>query len=96
MNFSFHPDAASEFRESVLYYENIDPQLGSDFALEVLSAINKIQAFPLVWPIIEGEIHRIMVNRFPFGVLYTIHEEEIFILAVMHLHRHPDYWKKRK
>jgi hypothetical protein len=41
-------------------------------------------------------IHRSLVSRFPFGILYAIVEDDIFILAVMHLHKEPSYWKSRK
>jgi len=35
------------------------------------------------------------VKRFPYGVLYSEEADGIFILAVMNLHRAPDYWKRR-
>jgi len=35
-------------------------------------------------------------SRFPYGVLYSIEPDRVYILAVMHLHRHPDYWKSRR
>ena len=35
MNFSFHPEAEEEFNKAIDYYEDIDPGLGYDFALEV-------------------------------------------------------------
>lgn len=41
------------------------------------------------------DVRRCLVNRFPFGVIYSVEQGEIFILAVMHLRRHPDYWKDR-
>lgn len=28
--------------------------------------------------------------------LYSIESDRVYILAVMHLHRHPDYWKSRR
>jgi hypothetical protein len=45
--------------------------------------------------VMEEDVRRCLVNRFPYGVLYSIESTEIFILAVMHLRRDPDYWKKR-
>ena len=36
-----------------------------------------------------------LVKRFPYGVVYNYENEEISILAVMHLYREPDYWKYR-
>jgi len=48
-----------------------------------------------MWPGLEDDIRRCLTNRFPYGVLYSIEANEIFILAVMHMHRDPDYWKHR-
>ncbi|HAK44654.1 MAG TPA: hypothetical protein DCO79_01865 [Spirochaeta sp.] len=33
--------------------------------------------------------------EFPYGIIYSYSTEEIIIIAVMHLHRKPDYWKSR-
>jgi len=95
MRFSFHPDAEKEFNEAVQYYENIEPELGYDFALEVYSAISRAINFPKAWGVLEGDVRRSLVRRFPYGVLYTEEKDQIFILAVMNLHRKPEYWKHR-
>ncbi len=42
---------------------------------------------PEAWTLLNSEIRRILVRRFPYGVLYSIEENGIFILAVMNLHR---------
>jgi len=95
MTFSFHPEAELEFLEAINYYEERERGLGYDFAIEVFTTIQNIVNYPTAWPIIEEDVRRCLVNRFPYGVIYGIEQDEIFILAVMHLHRHPDYWKKR-
>ena len=95
MTFSFHPEADTEFREAVEYYEDCETGLGYDFSLEVFSTVQTIVNSPAAWPIMEEDVRRCLVNRFPYGVLYSIESTEIFILAVMHLRRDPDYWKKR-
>ena len=56
----------------------------------------KYPSYPGAWPVLEGDVRRSLVNRFPYGVLYSIEEERIYILAIMHLHRYPDYWKNRR
>ncbi len=38
--------------------------------------------------------HQLQV--FPYGILYIIHKDHIYILAVMHLHLEPYCWKARK
>lgn len=95
MTFSFHPEAKTEFNEGIDYYEKCESGLGYDFAIEVFANIQNIVNYPAAWPIIEEGIHRCLVSRFPYGVIYSINQDEIFILAVMHLRRHPDYWKSR-
>ncbi|OGH56876.1 MAG: plasmid stabilization protein [Candidatus Lindowbacteria bacterium RIFCSPLOWO2_12_FULL_62_27] len=96
MIFTFHPAAETEFIEAVDYYEKCGKGLGYDFSMEVYSAIRNVVDFPKAWPIVEGDARRCLTNRFPFGVLYSIEPDRIFILAIMHLRRHPDYWKERK
>jgi plasmid stabilization system protein ParE len=95
MKYSFHPEAEAEFIAAIDYYESRQAGLGSDFAIEVHSAIENILSFPQAWPALEDDIRRCLIHRFPYGVVYSQDEELIFILAVMHLHREPDYWKDR-
>ena len=96
MSFSFHPEAEEEFNKAIEYYEDIEPGLGYDFALEVYSTIQRSVQFSKAWAVLEGEIRRSLVNRFPYGILYSKEQEGIFVVAVMNLHRKPDYWKNRK
>ena len=96
MTWFFHPEADAEFHEAIGYYEDCEPGLGEDFAIEVHTTIQNILAYPEAWPTLEDDIRRCLTSRFPYGVLYSIETDGVFILAVMHLHRNPDYWKHRK
>jgi hypothetical protein len=95
MTFSFHPEAEEEFLEAINYYEDRERGLGYDFSIEVFATIQHIVIYPTAWPVIEEGVRRCLVHRFPYGVIYSIEQEEILILAVMHLRRHPGYWKNR-
>lgn len=95
MRYAFHPEAETEFVRAVEYYEEREEGLGLDFAVEIYSAIERILAHPKAWPILEDDIRRSLVRRFPYGLLYVEEEDKVFITAVMHLHREPDYWKHR-
>ncbi len=96
MNFAFHPEAEEEFYRAIDYYEEIESGLGYDFALEVYAAIKRSVEFPKAWSLLEGEIRRSLVKRFPYGILYSEEQKGIFIIAVMNLRREPGYWKHRK
>ena len=95
MSVLFHPDAESEFNAAIDYYEDIEKGLGYDFSLEVFSALERIIAFPKAWLVIEDGVRRSLVRRFPYGILYAEEKDKIYIVAVMHLHRDPEYWKHR-
>ncbi len=56
MTFSFHPEADTEFREAVEYYEACEPGLGYDFSLEVFSTVQTIISSPAVWPVMEEDV----------------------------------------
>ncbi|WP_151444134.1 type II toxin-antitoxin system RelE/ParE family toxin [Halomonas lysinitropha] len=96
MSFRFHPDAERELREAVDYYEEIEPGLGYDLSVEVFSAVQRAVSYPRAWPILDGDIRRALVRRFPYGVLYSEEEEMLLIIAVMNLHREPGHWKVRR
>ena len=96
MTLSFHPEAEAEFFEAIEYYEECREGLGHEFAVEVYSTLDRILCFPQAWPLLEGDVRRCLVRRFPFGVVYSHEPSGVFVLAVMHLHRDPDYWKHRE
>jgi plasmid stabilization system protein ParE len=95
MTFDFHPEAEAEFLEAIDYYEQCEESLGQDFAIEVYAALQHIVSYPSAWPVLEGDIRRCLVNRFPYGILYSIEPDRVYVVAVMHLHRDPDYWRDR-
>ena len=77
------------------YYAGRAQGLGEAFLDEIEQGLRRIQEFPRLWPVYEGEYRRYLLQRFPYGLMYRIDPEKIFILAVAHLHRHPGYWKNR-
>ena len=81
--------------DAAKYYESQASRLGIDYLSEIERAVATITESPMTWPIIEGELRRRLVRRFPFGILYRIEPEEIVIIAVAHLHRKPGYWMGR-
>jgi plasmid stabilization system protein ParE len=95
MKYSFHPLAKIELNEATDYYEECCPLLGGEFLREVYSAIQRIIVFPKAWSQISKNTRRCLVNRFPYGVIYQIVEDEIFIIAIFQLNRKPRDFKNR-
>jgi toxin ParE1/3/4 len=49
---------------------------------------------PRAWPEIEPGVRRVVLNRFPFALIYRIERDEVQILAVAHHSRRPGYWRE--
>lgn len=96
MNVIFHKDAEAELNDAADFYEARRRGLGMALVSEVYLAIQRIQHYPLAWPVMEHTIRRALVRRFPYGIIYIARNDCIYILAVMHLHRSPNYWETRK
>jgi hypothetical protein len=45
--------------------------------------------------VLDGEVRRALVRRFLYGVSSSEESGGILVVAVMHLHRAPGYWKER-
>jgi toxin ParE1/3/4 len=92
-----HPDVYAEMEHSRKWYEERAKDLGTEFLVEVDRAIETVRESPVIWPLRdEGRgIRRYLVHRFPYGVVYRVSDQVIQIIAVMHLRRHPDYWRGR-
>ena len=95
MNIIFHPAAEAEQEAAAIWYESKKPRLGAEFREEVENTLDRILAAPDSFICIENDIRSLTIHRFPYRVLYKVYPDFIFICAVMHLHRDPDYWKSR-
>ena len=95
MKVLFLEAARDDLREAVRYYESVETGLGRSFRDEVRAAVGRIRRLPLAWQAVGDGLHRYLVHRFPYGIIYQIQEDEILILSVAHLHREPGHWKDR-
>jgi len=96
MTFRFNDEALAEYIAAGQYYNRQVLGLGDEFADEIEAGIQAILTAPLTWRIIEDDVRRYLVRRFPYGLYYTLEGEVVVIWAVKHLHREPDYWQERR
>ena len=81
--------------EAAVCYESRQEDLGKRFLASVQDAINSIAINPHLYPLVDLDVRRCLTKVFPFGVLFRLSDDQIVVVAVMHLSRHPDYWKGR-
>jgi plasmid stabilization system protein ParE len=93
---AFHPEAESEMNDAASWYEDQQPGLGKRLLASIEDAVNRIGLSPGIYQFVDEDVRRCLTRTFPFGILFRNGPEVIEILAVMHLHREPGYWKHRR
>jgi toxin ParE1/3/4 len=96
MHVVYHPLAEAELVEAARYYEERAPALGGQFLDAVNAGVREIRQAPGRWQLVEGNVRRYMLSRFPFAIYFSVQPGQVRILAVKHHRRHPDYWHSRK
>lgn len=90
-----HPEAADELREALQWYGRTSARAPDRLLAEYAAHVAKICHSPESIRFVYREFRRLNLDRFPYAIIYRIREHEIFIIAVMHERRPPDYWKRR-
>ncbi len=70
--------------------------LGVRFETQVNTVFARLVDNPFQFPVIEEGVRRAIVRVFPYAVYFTLEVDLITVLAVLHMHRHPDTWKPRR
>lgn len=88
-------EAEIELWEAVQFYESRCAGLGLDFEGEVKTAVDAIRQSPGRWPLQKDGTRRYLTHRFPYFVIYLVHEGHVWIIAFAHCRRKPGYWSER-
>src|SRR5687767_423232 len=95
MKFRFLDAALRELRGAASHYRAIRQELGLQFHESVDRAFDRLEKLPLSGALAGKNVRILRLERFPYGLVYVPRPSEIVIIAVMHLHRRPGYWKRR-
>jgi toxin ParE1/3/4 len=90
-----HEAAQREFDEAIDYYASKSPELGVRFYHEIERLMLEVCEHPQLFRQFDPPAQRHFTDRFPYGVIYLVEPDHIWIVAVMHLHREPGYWRER-
>ena len=71
--------------------------LGDDFLDAIDEVLERIAAAPQSYPPdrFDQRARRALVDRFPYAVVFVVHDDDVRIVAFAHAKRLPDYWTKR-
>lgn len=96
MNVEILQAAEEELAEAISYYEGIEPGLGLRLKSEVRQVIEWIQLHPDSPRLRPKGYRRVNLKVFPYYVAYWVWNDTLWVLAIAHGYRHPEYWIRRR
>jgi len=93
----YHPLTASDLNNAVSFYNRQRPGLGDELRVEVHAAIERVRSNPFQFPVVERDIRRGFVHRFPYSVLFrVVNDKTTRVLVIRHHRRHPSFGLTRR
>ena len=93
---SISAEARDELIEAARHCDLESPGLGSRFLTAVEEALRQLVTYPESAPIVRRRLRRLPLRQFPYSLIYSFHDDEIRVLAVMNQKRRPFYWAGRR
>jgi toxin ParE1/3/4 len=90
-----HEEAEQELEAAGLWYESQRKGLGLAFYDAVRHARTHAEASPLAGSPLGGGARRVLVEGFPYALVYAELEGHWEVVAVAHLRRKPGFWRGR-
>jgi plasmid stabilization system protein ParE len=87
--------AEREFSKSAAKYESKEPGLGVRFRDEVAAVVDWIQEHPQIPRLRPRGYRRVNLRVFSHYVAYVIRGDTLWIVAIAHAHRRPEFWARR-
>ena len=82
---SLSAQARTDLRKAYDWYEEQAPGLGPRFVRTFVQAVDLATERPTSVPKVEGDVRRVILSKFPFGVFFRIAEDVVRIVRVIDL-----------
>lgn len=92
---SLHPEALAELEAAIDWYQARSPDAAKKFADEVEHTLESIADQPKSFARYDDDHFFAILQRFPYSVVFRVHEGQLFIVAIAHASRSPNYWHHR-
>ena len=87
--------AVPEHDDAVAWYNEQQPGLGDQLALEIRAALNTAASQPDYYPEVYQGLREVALVRFPFCLYDKVSPGKIDVVAVYHTARDPAGWQTR-
>lgn len=90
-----HEAARREANFATLWYAERSMSSAEHFSDILLSGFAMIVRFPERYSSYLHGTQRLVLDKFPYSIVYLDWQDEVCIVAVAHAKRRPGYWKSR-
>jgi len=88
-------EAQEDILDAASWYEDKSTGLGKTYVLSFEKALSLILRNPFSFALIYLKIRKANLNKFPYSLYYSVNQNEITVLAVLHQRRSSKVWKQR-
>jgi plasmid stabilization system protein ParE len=89
------PEAQLDIDEAGFWYDDQQLGLGDRFSDELSKLLGRITDHPLHFPVLDLGVRRGLLNVFPYAVYFTMRDQDLTVVAVLHQRRNPEAWRFR-
>lgn len=89
------PEAEAEVAEAAHWYESHERGLGREFLRAFRAGTSVLRRNPFQYKPVVEQARRALLRRFPYGVFYEVHGNDVVVLACLHEARDPAIWQQR-
>lgn len=89
MKIKLHEKAEKDLKEALDYYFEIDAKLEKKFISYLEQTFNKVLKFPNLYQYETKTAQKVLIDKFPYIVIYEQFEDIIMVLAIFHTSRNP-------
>lgn len=89
-------EAAGDIEDAYSWYEQARTGLGDEFLVSVRASLDIVSEHPEQYPVVHRRTRRVLLQRFPYSLLYRVEPGVILVVAVFHAKRDPRVWRARR
>lgn len=81
--------ARADLRSARRWYRSQGPGLDLRFLESIEQGLDRIREHVHLGRCVEGDVHRLLVRDFPYGIFYKLYPDEVIVIACLHVARDP-------
>ncbi|MEK6745653.1 MAG: type II toxin-antitoxin system RelE/ParE family toxin [Pseudomonadota bacterium] len=87
--------ADRDFIKDFLWYAKENSDLAKRFRESIKKEIKFLSDAPFACALISKEARQVISHKFPYRIIFIIEDNNVVIIAILHVKRSPSIWKKR-